>query len=55
MRPEFLDMIQVKTLDQDLVPAREDQRRLIVIGDVHGCSDERKLSILSQPAIRETK
>lgn len=44
VRPEFLDMIQVKTLDQDLVPAREDRRRLIVIGDVHGCSDERKLS-----------
>ena len=47
MRPEFLDMIQVKTLDQDLVPAREDRRRLIVIGDVHGCSDERKLSTCS--------
>ena len=45
MRLEFLDMIQVKTLDQELVPAREDRRRLIVIGDVHGCSDERKLSI----------
>lgn len=44
MRPEFLDLIQVKTLNQDLVPAREDRRRLIVIGDVHGCSDERKLS-----------
>ena len=43
MRPEFLDMVQVKTLDQGLVPAREDQKRLIVIGDVHGCSDERKL------------
>lgn len=43
MRPEFLDMVQVKTLDQDLVPAIEDQKRLIVIGDVHGCSDERKL------------
>lgn len=42
LRPEFLDMVQVKTLDQDLIPAREDRRRLVVIGDVHGCSDERK-------------
>ncbi|CAF9943263.1 MAG: hypothetical protein ALECFALPRED_010932 [Alectoria fallacina] len=40
MRPEFLDMVQVKTLDQNLIPAREDRKRLIVIGDVHGCSDE---------------
>ncbi|KAL9136424.1 MAG: hypothetical protein Q9175_002360, partial [Cornicularia normoerica] len=40
MRPEFLDMIEVKTLDQDLIPAREDRKRLIVIGDLHGCSDE---------------
>ena len=43
MRPEFLDMVQVKTLDQGLIPASEGQKRLIVIGDVHGCSDERKL------------
>ena len=40
MRPEFLDMIQVKTLDRDLIPARQDRKRLIIIGDVHGCSDE---------------
>ena len=43
MRPDFLDMIQVKTLDQGLIPASEGQKRLIVIGDVHGCNDERKL------------
>ena len=42
VRPEFLDMVQVKTLDQHLIPARDDRKRLIVIGDVHGCSDERK-------------
>lgn len=41
-RPEFLDMVHVKTLDQGLIPAGEDRRRLIVIGDVHGCSDDRK-------------
>ena len=40
MRPEFLDMDQVKTLDKDLIPARDDRKRLIIIGDVHGCSDE---------------
>lgn len=43
MRPEFLDMVQVKTLDQELIPAREDRKRLIVIGDVHGCGEECKL------------
>ena len=41
MRPEFLDMVQVKTLDQRLVPQNHDRNRLIVIGDVHGCHDER--------------
>lgn len=56
MRPEFLDMVQVKTLDQDLVPAREDRKRLIVIGDVHGCSDERKfINLLFWLAIRKTR
>lgn len=47
-RPDFLDMVQVKTLDQALIPAREDRKRLLVIGDVHGCSDERKFS--NQPS-----
>ena len=42
MRPEFLDMIQVKTLDQGLIPQKHDRNRLIVIGDVHGCHDERE-------------
>lgn len=40
MRPEFLDMVHVKTLDQGLLPSRGDEKRLIVIGDVHGCHDE---------------
>ncbi len=44
VRPEFLDMIQVKTLDQNLIPARQDRKRLIIVGDVHGCSDEREFS-----------
>ena len=42
LRPEFRDMVQVKTLDQGLLPANEGRKRLIVIGDVHGCNDERK-------------
>lgn len=42
MRPEFLDMVQVKTLDQRLIPQKHDRNRLIVIGDVHGCHDERE-------------
>ena len=42
MRPEFLDMVQVKRLNQEFIPAREDRKRLIVIGDVHGCSEERE-------------
>jgi hypothetical protein len=39
-RPAFTDMIQLRTMDQNFVPAADDQR-LIFIGDVHGCSDER--------------
>ncbi|KAK4692254.1 hypothetical protein P7C71_g4916, partial [Lecanoromycetidae sp. Uapishka_2] len=41
MRPEFLDLVQVKTLKTDLIPdGKGDKRRLIVVGDVHGCNDE---------------
>lgn len=47
LRPEFLDMIQVKTLDQDLVPHTADKKRIVVIGDVHGCNDEREHALLS--------
>lgn len=42
LRPEFLDMVHVKTLDQGLIPQRGDGKRLIVVGDVHGCHDERE-------------
>ena len=46
MRPEFLDMTQVETLEDHLVPGADGiasgDRRLIIIGDVHGCNDERK-------------
>lgn len=40
MRAEFRDMIQLKTIDKKLIPKRGGRRRLILIGDVHGCHDE---------------
>ena len=43
MRPEFSDMTQVKTLDSTLLPSKHQLRqRLVVVGDVHGCKEERK-------------
>lgn len=42
MRPEFSDMVHIKTMDSRLLPTDENfRRRLIVVGDVHGCKDER--------------
>ena len=40
MRPEFLDMIHIKTLDESLFPNGDNKRRLIIVGDVHGCHEE---------------
>lgn len=37
MRPEFFDMVQIRTLDESLVPNEASDNRLIIIGDVHGC------------------
>lgn len=37
MRPEFFDMVQLRTLDESLVPNEASDNRLIIIGDVHGC------------------
>ena len=45
LRPEFVNMAQVDTLDESFLPGGpnvHDERRLIIIGDVHGCNDERK-------------
>ena len=43
MRPEFSDMTQVKTLDSSLLPSEHQlTQRLVVVGDVHGCKEERK-------------
>ncbi|KAF2203494.1 Metallo-dependent phosphatase [Delitschia confertaspora ATCC 74209] len=43
VRHEFTDTIQLKTLDRELVPGAHEgneNRRLIFIGDVHGCREE---------------
>ena len=45
IRPEFADMVQLRTLDSSLLPVAGRQngnRRLIVVGDVHGCKEERE-------------
>jgi hypothetical protein len=45
VRPNFADMTQVKTLPDHLIPGDgKTDRRLIFIGDVHGCKDERMCS-----------
>lgn len=47
--PKFDDLIQVRTLDPNLLPtvplegvdlAEWKKKRLIVVGDVHGCKEE---------------
>jgi hypothetical protein len=41
VRPSFTDMLHVKTLPDHLIPGNEyGDRRLIIIGDVHGCKHE---------------
>ncbi|KAI9676130.1 MAG: hypothetical protein M1817_000875 [Caeruleum heppii] len=47
-RPQFTDMVQVQDLEEHLIPRIPDKdgknkavdRRLIIVGDVHGCKDE---------------
>lgn len=38
--PEFVGMTHLKTLDEALAPRSGNKRRLIIVGDVHGCVDE---------------
>jgi hypothetical protein len=41
MRPSFADMVHMQELNADLLPNAENvNRRLVFIGDVHGCRDE---------------
>jgi hypothetical protein len=48
VRPEFFDVVPMRTLDPALLPSLERQqgdkssRRLVIVGDVHGCQDECK-------------
>ena len=45
MHVELKNVLQLRRLDEDLMPGpRSKGRRLIVVGDVHGCIDERKSS-----------
>ena len=54
-RPPFADMIQVKDLDQSFLPTmgkdrtvdKNSKKRLIIIGDVHGCKHERMFNSCS--------
>jgi hypothetical protein len=48
-RPKFNDMIQVKMLDEKLVPVgTKGEGRLIVVGDVHGCKVDRMSPVSCQ-------
>ncbi|EEP78853.1 predicted protein [Uncinocarpus reesii 1704] len=44
--PRFADLVHLETLDEQLLPSEGqddiplDRRRLVVVGDVHGCKDE---------------
>lgn len=48
VRPEFVDVVPMRTLDPALLPSPErtkghkSSRRLVIVGDVHGCQDECK-------------
>lgn len=38
LRPDFKDMIQVKDMDEEHLPKKG--KRLVFVGDVHGCKEE---------------
>ena len=44
MQPVFADLTQLKSIRADAVPQRGDAKRLVFVGTVHGCYDERKLA-----------
>lgn len=48
MRAEFRDMIQLENIDERFIPKQGARRRLIVIGDVHGCHEECALLFFSK-------
>lgn len=59
-RPEFTDFPAIKTLDPAFLPDYEQsffsirRRRLVFIGDVHGCFDERRFSNLRRASLSLT-
>lgn len=40
VRPRFKDVVHIKTLDEEHLPVGN--KRLVFVGDVHGCVDELK-------------
>ena len=40
LRPVFLDMIHTRALESDRIPSIGNGKRLVVVGDVHGCYNE---------------
>ena len=43
VRPTFTDLVQIQTLDRSLVQSKDERKRFIVVGNVHGCKDECKI------------
>lgn len=39
-QPAFKDMIQVRDMDQEHLPEKHKRKRLVFVGDVHGCRKE---------------
>lgn len=45
LRPQFSNMVHMKKLDSSLLPtSSEGIQRLVFVGDVHGCKEERTIS-----------
>ncbi|KAL6705470.1 hypothetical protein ACN47E_006735 [Coniothyrium glycines] len=40
VRPEFKNMIQLRDMDHEHLPAKHKHKRLVFVGDVHGCREE---------------
>lgn len=53
MLPEFVGMTQLGTLDTSFVPGPRDSKRLIFIGDIHGCHEECEFAVHLQDITRE--
>ncbi|MCJ1300110.1 hypothetical protein MMC08_002904 [Hypocenomyce scalaris] len=52
VRPSFTDLIQIQTLDKSLVQSKDERKRFIVVGNVHGCKDE-LVSLLDKLSFRQ--